>query len=534
MGILSLNLGCGGSNDSSSPTTNKDQSSPIADQKNYNVLFVLTDQEHFFAQYPQGTNYKARQLLAEMGTTFEKHYICSNMSTSSRSTIFTGHHVPQTGMIDNTDFPWQGAMNENLRTIGDIMRDSGYYSALKGKWHLGKSTILGNDPNLTSLDHYGFSDWGGTDYIGSVWQGHEKDPVIVSEAQEWLSTQGKQLNSENKPFFLMLTMINPHDIMDYDITGYESPTLHLGGKPSDDVYDRRYSFPVASTWSFDINAENLPGGIKLYNHNWSILAGAITSKDIWKDYQDYYLNCIQDSDNNLMKVIDSLRENNLLDNTIIIFTADHGEMHGSHSLKGKGGFMYENNIHVPLIIVHPDYEGGRKISAITSHVDIAATLADLAGASGSEDLPGKSLLPLMSGESDSVREGALFCYEMLSMSMPCVEGGDSGVTYDFTKMGRGMVRGITAEGYKFARWFAPLQFNTPATIEELFAGNDVQLFDTVNDPEEINNLADDPITNRELILRMNALLNEHIASEIGTDDSAHMKKIIDAIRAKQQ
>ena len=173
-GLLSLNLGCGGKDDSSSP---------VVDQKNYNVLVVVTDQEHFFAQYPQGTNYRARKLLAEMGTTFEKHYACSNMSTSSRSVIFTGHHVPQTGMIDNTDFPWQGAMSENLRTIGDIMRDSGYYSALKGKWHLGKSTILGNDPDLTSLEHYGFSDWGGTDYIGSLWQGHEKDPVIVSEVR---------------------------------------------------------------------------------------------------------------------------------------------------------------------------------------------------------------------------------------------------------------------------------------------------------------------------------------------------------------
>ena len=92
-GLLAVNGGCGGSN-----------SSPVV-QKSYNVLFVVTDQEHFFANYPQGTNYKARQLLAEMGTTFEKHYVCSNMSTSSRSTIFTGKHVTHTGMIDNTDFP---------------------------------------------------------------------------------------------------------------------------------------------------------------------------------------------------------------------------------------------------------------------------------------------------------------------------------------------------------------------------------------------------------------------------------------------
>ena len=69
----------------------------------YNVLFIVTDQEHYFQGYPEGTNYKARELLAELGTTFEKHYACSNMSTSSRSVMFTGTHITNTGMIDNTD-----------------------------------------------------------------------------------------------------------------------------------------------------------------------------------------------------------------------------------------------------------------------------------------------------------------------------------------------------------------------------------------------------------------------------------------------
>lgn len=69
----------------------------------YNILFVTTDQEHYFDQYPQGTSYKARELLAELGTTFEKHYTCANMSTSARSVIYTGQHIPQTKMLDNID-----------------------------------------------------------------------------------------------------------------------------------------------------------------------------------------------------------------------------------------------------------------------------------------------------------------------------------------------------------------------------------------------------------------------------------------------
>lgn len=514
--LMTMSGGCGGNN-----------KSPVkASLENYNVVLIVVDQEHYFSSYPEGSNYRARNLLAEMGTTFEKHYTCSNMSTSSRSVMFTGQHITHTGMIDNTDFPWQGAMSDSLRTIGDIMMDSGYYSAIKGKWHLGDATITGGESTLKDLYAYGFSDWGGTDYIGSLWQGHQKDPVIISEASEWLSTKGRELNAESKPFFLLLTVINPHDIMDYDITGYESPTLHLGGKPDDEIYNKSYNVPVSPSYSFDLTAETLPEGIRLYNHNWSILAGSITSKDIWKDYQDYYFNCIQDSDNNLMKVIDSLTENGMLDNTIIIFTADHGEMHGSHGLKGKGGFVYENNIHVPMIIVHPDFNGGRRVSALTSHVDIAATLADIAGAS--ENLPGKSMLPLINGESDSIREGALFCYEMISMTTPCAVN-EGNVTYQFGNIGRGMLRGITTEDYKFARWFSPLEFNMPETIEELFASNDVQLFDLKNDPEELNNLAEDRNANRELILRMNELLNAQIRKEIGNDDGEHVRKILNAI-----
>ena len=426
-----ISVGCGGGS-----------SKNTADLRNYNIVFVVTDQEHYFPQYPAGTNYQARKFLSENGITFEKHYACSNMSTSSRSTMFTGKHVPDTGMTEAT---------------------------------------------VTSLEDYGFSDWGGTDYIGALRQGNEIDPLIVEEVVEWLGNKGKNLNAEGKPFFLLVTMINPHDIMDYDITGYQAPKLHLGGAPDSEIYKTRYDTPIPLTYSFDLTDSELPEGIRLYSHNWGVLAGSFDQNDrginingenlstvesLWKDYQDYYFNCIQDSDNNLMQLISYLQNNDMLENTIIVFTSDHSEMHGSHGLKGKGGFIYENNIHVPLIIFHPDYEGGKKIDAVTSHIDLAATFADIGGTLSSEKLAGKSLLPLMLGDQKSVRDGALFCYEMPSMSVPInYDKSDStslGKSYvaGFMKilrktktegsMDRGIIRGlITNDGYKFVRYFAP-------------------------------------------------------------------------------
>ncbi|MBR0202810.1 MAG: sulfatase-like hydrolase/transferase, partial [Synergistaceae bacterium] len=298
------------------------------------------------------------------------------------------------------------------------------------------------------------------------------------------------------------------------------------------VYDVSYNVPVPSTYNFDLTAGDVPEGIKLYYDNWSNLTGSfdvraetatgMSFKELWEDYQNYYFNCIQDNDDNLMKIIDALKNNEMLDDTIIIFTADHGEMHGSHGLKGKGGFVYENNIHVPMIIVHPDFNGGAKISAVTSHIDIAATLAEI-GRRTSENLPGKSFLPLLKGTQKSARDGALFCYEMLSMSAPnFIKADGSGVSYNFGKMGRGMLRGlITNSGYKFARYFKPGEFNTPETFDALFASNDVQLFDTNKDPDELNNLAS-PENRKEheaLIMELNSLMNDIVEEEVNNNDN---------------
>ena len=511
----------------------------------HNILFIVTDQEHFFKDYPTGSSYRARQLLAERGTTFEKHYACSNMSTSSRSTMFTGTHIPETGMIDNTDFPWQDAMSDALVTIGDRMREAGYYTALKGKWHMADSTIQGGG-ELDTLEGYGFADGGGTDYVGSTWQGHEKDPVIVSEAMEWLSGKGKELNAAGTPFFLAVTLIDPHDIMDYDITGYQSPTLHLAGKPDHPLYDKTYPDPVPATWDFDITAPDVPEALKMYYDNWGLIAGNLTTLELWQDYQDYYFNCIQDSDDNMKKLLDHLDANGMMDDTIIVFTADHGEMHGSHGLKGKGGFIYENDIHIPLIIVHPDYEGGRTVAAVTSNVDLAATFVDMAGltpeekAEISKGLRGNSLVPLLDGSRASVRDGALFCYEMLSMSTR-LEGlnADGAPDYKtaFAKgMGRGMARGIITEGHKFIRYFKPMEFNRPTTLDALFASNDVQVFDLAADPEETRDLASeaDREANAALIMRLNGMLERLIDAEIGADDGAEVAAVLRKIQARGQ
>lgn len=440
-------------------------------------------------------------------------------------------------MIDNTDFAYQGAMDDSITTIGDMMREAGYYSAMKGKWHLGDASILSDTATLTDLNDYGYSDWGGTDYIGKLHEGNETDPLIVSEALDWLDTKGKEFREEEKPFFLQVNLINPHDVMDYDNMGYVSEKMEMGGKPDDPVYDTTYDVPIPESWNLDLSTPDIPEAVRVYQDIWSYNSGKITDEEHWQDYQNYYFNCIQDSDNNLMNILNYLQDNDMMKDTVIVFTADHGEMHGSHSLKGKGGFLYDNNMHVPMVIVHPDYEGGKRISSVTSHVDLAPTLVDLTGISEEKKkeitagLPGHSLIPLMDGSADSVRDASLFCYEMLSFTSVDFKTDENGNTVGEPNLEhRGMVRGITTDQYKFVRYFKPLDFNTPQTLDELFEHNDVQLFDLKADPEELVNLAADPETNGDLILQMNDLMNETIASEIGEDNGDEVKEALQTLK----
>ncbi len=95
----------------------------------------------------------------------------------------------------------------------------------------------------------------------------------------------------------------------------------------------------------------------------------------------------------------------------------------------------------------------------------------------------------MDGSKESVRDGALFCYESLLMSAVQVDvNPDKTMSYQADLSIRGMVRGLITEDYKFVRYFSPLEFNTPTTIEELYEKNDVRLFDLNQDPEELHNL----------------------------------------------
>src|SRR5262245_20367762 len=104
----------------------------------HNILFVFTDQERYFRQWPAGFTLPARERLQQTGVTFHNHYCPATQCTPSRSVLMTGLQTPDNRMFENTDMPWIRDMSTEIPTIGHMLLKAGYYTAYKGKWHLNR------------------------------------------------------------------------------------------------------------------------------------------------------------------------------------------------------------------------------------------------------------------------------------------------------------------------------------------------------------------------------------------------------------
>jgi len=522
----------------------------------YNILFILTDQERHFRpdELPRGYRLPAHERLAKQGVVFENHRINANVCTSSRSVIYTGQHIQHTKMFDNANFPWVKSMSTDIKTLGHMLREAGYYTAYKGKWHLTREFETVNKLDAPTkiftkeMEAYGFADYFGIgDSIGHTQGGYLHDGMIAAAAANWLRGKAVDLAKEHKPWFLGVNLVNPHDVMFYDTDKPGHPvqskkTLNpVVGDPPHAMYAKQWKFELPVSFSQAINAPGRPAAHTDYTLTNDALTGPIPVADTWRwrKRHNFYLNALRDVDRHIMTVLDELEDRGMLSNTIVILTSDHGELDGAHQLTGKGPSSYREQNNVPLIVSHPAYAGGKRCKAVTSHLDIAPTLIALTNANPekraaiTKDLPGKDFSPVLAAPEkarlDAVRDGQLYCFNMLSAvdgnfllrALDLLkEGGPeklkaAGLRPDLTK--RGAIRSVFDGRYQFTRYFSPKQHNRPESIEALFKLNDVELFDLQADPHELRNLALDPKKHADLLAAMNAKLNRLIDTEVGED-----------------
>jgi arylsulfatase len=506
-----------------------------------NILLIVTDEERFALPRPAGFSLPARERIAAEGVTFERYYAASTMCSSSRSVIYSGQHVPITEVFDNDNMPYVRPLDPELGTIGTMLRGRGYHCAYKGKWHLSNAYIDPANPQPTrdALEPYGFSEWNDWgDIDGGAWAGLKIDPVIAGQAAQWLRDRAPVV-ADDQPWMLAVNFVNPHDIMSFDYGSRTTVTLPpalahaMVVRPPADVpiYQRWWDPQLPASRHDDL--ASAPAAVREYAEVLDVTFGPVDGDDHWQEGINFYLNAIRDVDRHVEVVLDALEASGQADDTVVVFTADHGEMAGSHGLRQKANLVYDENFHVPLIIRHPDLgaQAGTTTPSMASAVDLAPTLLEIAGATPDEvaeahpGLKGRSLVPAFAGES--VREGVLTAVESITTL-------DAGFWRHFAdpdapaKMmsgelrpnweHRGFLRGYTDDRYSFGRYFAALEPNRPGTLDALYGKNDVVLYDRVADPDEMTNLAADP-ANAELVETCRANLEALITAEIGADDT---------------
>lgn len=523
----------------------------------YNIVFILTDQERMFRSGELPRNYRlaAHERLMQRGVTFENHRISSCVCTSSRSVIYTGRHIQQTRMFDNINFPWMQSLSTDIKTLGHLLREAGYYTAYKGKWHLTREFETGNTLAAPTkiftqeMEAYGFSDYLGVgDIIGHTQGGYLHDGMIAASAASWLRGKTADLAKANKPWFLAVNLVNPHDVMFYDTDERGQPVqarhalTHLAGDPAHAMYARQWDFELPTSFSQAIDAPGRPAAHTDFALADSVMTGPVAASEPWRwrKRHNFYLNALRDVDRHIMTVLDELEDRGLASSTIVVLTSDHGDLDGAHQMTGKGATAYREQNNVPLIVSHPAYPGGKRCRAVTSHLDLAPTLVSLTNASPQrkaailQSLPGKDISQMLASPEqaalDAVRDGQLFCFNMFAsldgdfldkarklLGQPdsAAKIKEAGLGPDLRK--RGAIRAVFDGRYQFTRYFSPKQHNMPASMEALFALNDVELFDLQEDPDEMHNLARDPGKHASLLMAMNAKLNRLISAEVGED-----------------
>ncbi len=544
--------------DSSAPTS---ATSLSGWKRKHNILFVFTDQERYIPQWPEHMSLPGHERLLRTGVTFRNHYCPAVMCTSSRAVMLTGLQTPDNGMFENADMSYVPPLSTQTPTIGHMLRKAGYYTAYKGKWHLNPEFDREQMDHLFTkeMDAYGFSDylWPG-DVVGHTLGGHVYDNMIGGSAVSWLRRNGRTLSDEGKPWALFVSLVNPHDIMYFntDAAGEQVQDngrllMQAARAPEHASYRRTWDQPLPGNLTQPMDEPGRPKAHGEFLRAWGYTLGNIPPEaERWSRFTDYYFNCIRAVDQQIHAMLTELDSLGLAEDTIVVFTSDHGEMGGAHGLRGKGPFAYEEITHLPLQVVHPDVQGGAETQALTSHIDLVPSLLSMAGVNATKaaelagrELPGKdfslAVADYRTSHLHTVRDSVLFTYSGLAtndselirlVSEARAAGKDpkeavKAAGYRPNLKKRGSLRMVFDGRHKFTRYFSPLERNSPKTLDALYAANDVELFDLQSDPKEMTNLAAKQGENAELVAAMSAKLEAAIKAEIGVDDGREMPEV---------
>lgn len=458
-----------------------------------NVLWICTDQQRwdtlsYFGF--QGAKTPNIDKLAQKGVAFERTYCQSPICTPSRASFLTGQYPisHQNHRNGNTEF------RDHLPLVSKTFADAGYETGLIGKLHLSRSKgIVEKRPKADGYKEFYWShhpdpDWPqGHDYQqwmtekgidGEAIYNRRRayGPGVDTDAHQttWAGERAGSFIERHagKPWFLSINLFDPHPPFDppaeylekFDLNDMPAPIF----AESDMQHQLKFK-AIDQQITVPVDPRRGDPDSPLYEN--PPLAADTEGRDTPPTlYNAKYIRACYHAmialiDDMVGDLVKKLGETGQLDDTIIIFMSDHGEMLGDHGIIYKGCRFYEGMIHVPMIFSWPGhFKEGLVSNALTELVDIPQTLLEAAGLDANHEMQGRSLVSLLEGRSPSDHhKDYVLCEYADALDVPDGKHTRASMYFD----GR----------YKLS----------------IYHGTGLgELFDHQTDPQEVNDLWDDP------------------------------------------
>lgn len=503
-------------------TASSSGTDPLRLDKPNILLMFLEETRSLGMHWPSGhveKNLPNLGRLARSGVTFNNAYCASSQCGPSRAALLTGAYENVNGVQTVVSYVKGGRLRpaSEVPNLATMMKSAGYETVYKGKWDLngdwearqfrGEST----EPLIKEMkETYGFSGWnppdtaitngyplvkppeayalatlgaGAPNNDGRYVKGADPGKVSPSIADngtgyqtlgygesvvDYLDKIGQQSTDERKPFFLVVGLNAPHDVCFYP-NGYDSTG---GGYPSS--VDRGIGLPD----NCDDDLKSKPVIQSVYRK--LLEFDKFTDEERRSGFVNFYAYLHEILDAHVGTVLDALDKNGLTDNTIIVATADHGELAMSHGLVQKSYSAYREVVNVPVIFSNPVlFPEPRETDAVFGAVDIAATIAELADADPIG--VGKSQVPVLRDPSTSVRDGSVFAFDDIFGAR--LTSAASHI--------RALLKQRHTYAVYFTAEFAGEEGRSAITAKPPYQ---VELYDRREDPGELDNLLWEPDT----------------------------------------
>lgn len=374
--------GCGKSEPGAAPDAASEAASTAA--KPRNVIFILSDDHRydfmgFMPGAPEWLQTPALDRMAAGGAHVENAFVTTSLCSPSRASILTGEYAHRHQIVDNTSPIPQGT-----RFFPEFLQHAGYRTAFIGKWHMGEA----DDTPQSGFDRWvSFRGQGvyenpvlNVDGVQVETEGYTTD-LLTDYALDWVKRQ--QAEEPDKPFFVYLSHKAVH-------AEFIPAPRHAG----------RYAeakIPYPPTMAESANRDK-PDWVRAQRNSWHGVDYLYHGDMKFDDFYRAYTETLLAVDDSVGRVLDYLEQAGLEDDTLVIYMGDNGFLLGEHGLIDKRN-AFEESMRVPMLAYAPGMiTAGSRIEPMVRNIDIAPTILDLAGATTSIAMNGRSVLPLLQGE----------------------------------------------------------------------------------------------------------------------------------------